>query len=191
MNLENYFEIQTLDGATSRKSFEKVVLAVHSQNSLGAKLVVDWPKWASSSNYFGSTMRVFGTEAELVEVRKAVEAHVAKFLRGKFAKKPMLLGQISSVPAHAKITWIFKRHRAPSRGRSNSVIQRLNRRALARGEQPKEYEAKFVETHTLMLLSLTSQMKFPMDICRERPSHLDFVDCEPSSYGLGVPIPRF
>lgn len=191
MNLKNYFEIQTLDGATSRNSFEKVMLAVHSLNSLGAKLVVDWPKWASSSNYFGSTMRVFGTEEELAQVRSAIESHVAKVLRRKFAKKPMLLGPISKVPDHAKVTWIFKRHRAPSRGRSNSNVQRLTRRAIERGEQPKEYEPKFVETHTLMLLSLTTAMKFPMDICRERPNHLDFVECEPSSYGLGVPIPRF
>jgi hypothetical protein len=191
MNLNYYFEIQSLDGATSRNSFEKIMLAVHSLNSLGSKLVVDWPKWASSANYFGNVMRVFGTEEELAQVRSAVEAHVAKIMRGKFAKKPMVLGPISKVPEHAKVTWIFKRHHAPSRGRSNSHIQRLHRRAIARGEQPKEYEPKFIETHTLMLLSLTTGMKFPMNVLRARPSHLDFVDCEPSSYGLGVPIPRF
>lgn len=191
MNLEKYFEIQALDGATSRKPFEKVMLAVHSLNSLGAKLVVDWPKWASSSNYFGSTMRIFGTVEELAQVRSALEAHVAKVMRRNLVKKPMVLGPISPVPEQAKITWIFKRHRAPCRGRSTSLVQRLIRRAVARGEEPKEYEPKFIETHTLMLLSLSSGSTFPMDICRERPSHLDFVDSDPSSYGLGVPIPRF
>ncbi|MEC4242055.1 MULTISPECIES: type I-F CRISPR-associated endoribonuclease Cas6/Csy4 [Pseudomonas] len=191
MNLKKYFEIQSLDGATSRSSYAKVVLAVHTLNSQGAKLVVDWPKWASAANYFGTTMRVFGTEDELLQVKKIVEAHVAKILRGKYGKKPMLLGPVLDVPEHAKVTWIFKRDRAPCRLRSNSLVQRLQRRALARGEQPKEYEPKFVEAHTLMLMSLSTELRFPMDICRARPNHLDFVDCEPSSYGLGVPIPRF
>jgi hypothetical protein len=191
MNLSKYFEIQSLDGATSRNSYERVMLAVHSLNSLGAKLVVDWPKWASAVNYFGTTMRVFGTHEELVQVRAAVEAHVAKVLKGKFNKKPMVLGPISNVPEHAKVTWIFKRHRAPCRARSNSQVERFKRRAIARGETPKEYEPKFVETHTLMLHSLSTETVFPMDIIRARPSHLDFADCEPNSYGLGVPIPRF
>ena len=191
MHLKKYFEIQSLDGATSRNSYAKTMLAVHSLNCEGAKLVVDWPKWASSANYFGTTMRVFGTEDELLQVKLLIEAHVAKVLRGKFGKKPMLLGPVCDVPAHAKSTWMFKRDRAPCRSRSNSQIQRLMRRALARGEEPKVYEPKFLESHTLMLVSLSTDLRFPMDICRVRPSHLDFVDCEPSSYGLGVPIPRF
>ncbi|MNJ60154.1 CRISPR-associated protein [compost metagenome] len=191
MNLKKYLEIQSLDGATTRNSFAKVMLAVHSLNSTGSKLVVDWPKWASTANYFGSTMRVFGTEEELAKVKLALEAHVAKVLRGKYAKKPMVLGPIADVPESAKVTWIFKRHRAPCRSRSNSQVRRFMRRAIARGEEAKQYEPKFVETHTLMLISLTTEMRYPLDIQRARPSHLDFVDCEPSTYGLGVPIPRF
>lgn len=191
MILTKYFEVVTLDGVNPRSQYQKVMLIVHSLNSTGAKLVVGWPRWASSSNYFGGIMRVFGTPAELEAVRAPLEDYVSKAMKFKRAKKPIIVGPVSDVPLTAKITWVFKRHRAPARQRSTSHSQRLIRRAIARGEKPKEFTPQEVETHTIMLASMSSNQIFPMDIRRERPTHLEVVDAEPSSYGLNVPIPQF
>lgn len=190
MNLTKYFEIQSLEGPTTRTEYQRVMLVVHSLNSLGSKIAIDWPKWASASNYFGSVLRIFGTDEELAQVRSALESYVAKVANAK-GKKPLVLGLVKDVPAEAKLTWMFRRNRPTERARSKSKAKRLERRALARGETPKTYTPVFLETHTLMILSLTTGQYFPLDIERVRPSHLDFDCSEPNAYGLGVPIPRF
>lgn len=190
LNLTKYFEIQSLDGPTTRTEYQRVMLVVHSLNSLGAKIAIDWPKWASASNYFGSVMRIFGTDEELAQVRSALESYVAKVASAK-GKKPLVLGLVKDVPEGAKATWMFKRNRQTERVRSKAQARRYERRAIARGETPKTYSPVFLETHTLMVLSLTTDMYFPLDIQRVRPSHLDFDCAEPNTYGLGVPIPRF
>jgi len=166
------------------------MLVVHSLNSLGSKIAIDWPKWASASNYFGSVMRIFGTDEELAQARSALESYVAKVANAK-GKKPLVLGLVKEVPTDAKLTWMFKRNRQTEGARSKSKIRRHERRALARGETPKTYTPVFLETHTLMILSLTTGQYFPLDVERVRPSHLDFDYSEPNAYGLGVPIPRF
>lgn len=191
MILKNFVEVRASDPVIARRHFVRVMLAVHSLNSGGAKLVVDWPKWASSANYFGVVMRVFGTIDELKTIKEELDKEALKASRVKGAKKTMIVSPISDVPSDAKITWIFKRHRQPGRNKSASSAARLVRRALQRGETPKEYTPQEVETHTLMLVSLSTNKMFPLDICRERPTHQEVLDNTPNSYGLGVPVPRF
>lgn len=190
MHLKKYIEIQSLDGPTTRTEYQRVMLVVHSLNSLGGQLAVDWPKWSSASNYFGSVMRVFGTEEELAQVRSSLESYAAR-VQGAKGKKPFILGLIKDVPEGAKAVWMFKRNRVTCRARSKSQARRYERRAVARGEVPKVYEPTFLETHTLMILSMTTGKYFPMDLERARPNHLDYDCAQPNAYGLGVPIPRF
>ncbi|NWD59262.1 type I-F CRISPR-associated endoribonuclease Cas6/Csy4 [Pseudomonas veronii] len=191
MILHKYIEVRASDPVIAKKHFVRVMLVVHCKNSGGAQLVVDWPKWASSANYFGVVMRVFGTEEELQAIKIDLDGEAMKASRVKGAKKTMIVSPVTDVPNEAKITWIFKRHRTPGRNKGASGVARLIRRAIARGEEPKEYAPKVVETHTLMLVSLSTNKIFPMDICRERPTHQDVIDSTPNSYGLGVPVPRF
>ena len=185
MILSKYIELHAPDNASARSYFKRVILAVHERNSAGGELVVDWPKWASSANYFGSIMRMFGS-VEQLELLRARLKGIAWPKKGA-----PHVSAILDVPSGAKITWMFKRHRAPCRNRNAAVIARLQRRAIERGEQPKEYTPHTIETHTLMIVSLSSNTMFPLDICRARPTHLDALDCRPNSYGLGVPVPRF
>lgn len=185
MILSKYIELHAPDNASARGYFKRMILAVHERNSVGGELVVDWPKWASSANYFGNVMRVLGAVDQL-------ELVLDRLKTVSWSKKgPPHITRVLDVPAGAKITWMFKRHRAPCRNRNAAVISRLQRRAMARGEQPKEYTPQAIETHTLMIVSLSTNMMFPLDICRTRPTHLDVIDSKPNSYGLGVPIPRF
>lgn len=185
MILSKYIELHAPDNASARSYFKRVILAVHERNSAGGELVVDWPKWASSANYFGSVMRMFGSVDQLELLRARLKA-------AAWPKKgsPHITA-VLDVPKGAKITWMFKRHRTPCRNRNAAVIARLQRRAIARGEEPKEYTPQAIETHTLMIVSLSTNATFPFDICRVRPTHLDVLDNKPSSYGLGVPVPRF
>jgi hypothetical protein len=191
MILTQYLEFRAGDLQSSRSHFERVMLAVHSHNSTGSKLVVDWPKWASSANYFGPCMRVFGAPVELEILREALDKDQAKRKPRAANQKALHIGPISDVPANAGITWMFVRDRKPSRSKSRSGAARLARRAIARGETPKEYTPEEVEAHTLMLVSLSTNKTFPMDISRVRPTHLDALNSTPNSYGLGVPVPRF
>lgn len=192
MILTQFIELRAGDLNSSRSHFERVMLAVHSHNSLGSKLVVDWPKWASSANYFGHCMRVFGRGAELQALKDALLQDQAKMKPQALAgKKPLQIGCVSDVPAEAGIAWMFVRDRKPSRSKSRSGAARLARRAVERGERPKQYTPEEVEAHTLMLVSFSTNKMFPMDITRVRPTHLDALNSVPNTYGLGVPVPRF
>lgn len=185
MILSKYIELHAPTNALARSYFKRVILVVHERNGAGGELVVDWPKWASSENYFGSVMRVFGAVDQLEMVRDRL-----KTVNWPQKGAPRITA-VLDVPAGAKITWMFKRHRAPCRNQNAAVFSRLQRRAIARGEQPKEYTPYTIETHTLMIVSLSSNMMFPLAIFRTRPTHLDVLDSKPNSYGLGVPVPRF
>lgn len=168
----------------------QVMLAVHWLNSAGAQLVVDWPKWAAKPNYFGAIMRVFGTDADLSSCQALLKEKLDAQKKGKGGAKLLDIRGISDVPDGAKITWMYKRHRQPGKNKSPSVIKRLVRRARERGEEPKDYAPEYIETHTLMLVSLSTNSVFPMDLVRVRPTHLD-VSNTPNAYGLDVPVPRF
>lgn len=193
MILKHYLDARAPDNSTARAYFVRVILVVHAQNTAGAKLVVSWPKWASAANYFGSIMRIFGTVPELEALRTELGRDALKIAkgRGKNVRKPLAISDILEVPTSAKISWIFKRHRSPSHNNGKCYMNRLIRRALARGEEPKEYNYHPIETHTLRLVSLTTNARFPLDIYRTRPEHLEVLDAEPNSYGLGVPVPHF
>lgn len=190
MILKRYFEV--LGSDTKKGQHDKVLLVVHLLNKEGAKLVVDWPKWASSDNYFGAVIRVFGVDADLVAARKMLIEHFSAQKRKPKSQsaQQVQVGEIADVPRHAVATWMFirDRHRRPP-----SYFVRRDRRAKARGQVAGPVAVKKGEEHCLMIVSVSKNTVFPMMIKRIRPKalHLQMATAEPNSYGLNVPVPRF